>query len=425
VKRILVFPCGSEIGLEIYRALRYSSHFELVGASSGEDHGRFVYEDYVDGLPDHQHPDFPEALNVVVRERGIEAVYPATDAVAETLASWSAQYGVSVVGSSSEVAEICASKMATYSALEGVVPIPRIYRGLQDVNVFPVFIKPDRGHSSINTFRAFDLDSAVSFLTNARNQNMLILEDLPGDEWTVDCFSDRHGKLRYNAARQRKRVRSGISTRTEWSTAHEGLFGDWALAINETLQPQGAWFFQAKESVEGDPKLLEVAARPAGSSALSRCQGVNLPLLSVFDAMGVDVTITRNSYSLELDRALGNRYRLSLEYDHVFVDLDDCLIIRGELNLNLVRFLFQSVASGKMLTLLTRHPGNPEVTLSGFRLGDLFDRIICLSSRLDRKSDHIDSLSAIFIDDSYAEREEVNRVHGISVFSPDMVEALF
>jgi hypothetical protein len=49
-KKILVFPCGSEIGLEIYRAMRYSTHFTLAGASSVDDHGKFVYEEYYGGL---------------------------------------------------------------------------------------------------------------------------------------------------------------------------------------------------------------------------------------------------------------------------------------------------------------------------------------------------------------------------------------
>ena len=40
---ILVFPCGSEIGLEINNALKWSTHIELFGASSVDDHGKYVY----------------------------------------------------------------------------------------------------------------------------------------------------------------------------------------------------------------------------------------------------------------------------------------------------------------------------------------------------------------------------------------------
>ena len=47
-KNILVFPCGSEIALELYRALVHSKHFNLIGASSVDDHGRFVYHNYTE-----------------------------------------------------------------------------------------------------------------------------------------------------------------------------------------------------------------------------------------------------------------------------------------------------------------------------------------------------------------------------------------
>ena len=43
-KNILVFPCGSEIGLEIYNSVKYSTYFNLIGANSSDDHGKFVYE---------------------------------------------------------------------------------------------------------------------------------------------------------------------------------------------------------------------------------------------------------------------------------------------------------------------------------------------------------------------------------------------
>jgi len=42
--RILVFPCGSEIGLEIHNSLRFSTHIELFGGSTIANHGKYVYK---------------------------------------------------------------------------------------------------------------------------------------------------------------------------------------------------------------------------------------------------------------------------------------------------------------------------------------------------------------------------------------------
>lgn len=53
----------------------------------------------------------------------------------------------------------------------------------------------------------------------------------------------------------------------------------------------------------------------------------------------------------------------------------------------------------------------------------MFDRVIHLGAE-EKKSDHIDCQDAIFIDDSFAERQDVARRKKIPVFAPDMVEAL-
>src|SRR5690606_23344501 len=189
-KRILVFPCGSEIGLEIHRALCYSTHFELIGASSADDHGRFVYDNYVGGLPFHDSPDFAPRLAEIIQTHRIDALYPTMDAVAETLQDLAERLGVRVIGSPAAVTRICASKTLTYDTLDGLVPIPARYPDLAAVPAYPVFIKPDRGYGSRHAARADDAAGAAALLARQPGRDMLILEYLPGREWTVDCFSD-------------------------------------------------------------------------------------------------------------------------------------------------------------------------------------------------------------------------------------------
>ena len=422
-KRILVFPCGSEIGLEIHRALRYSAHFDLIGASSVDDHGRFVYEDYVGGLPLHDSPDFAARLADIVRSRRIDALYPTMDAVAETLQNLAERLDVRVIGSPPATTRVCAPKTLTYDALDGLVPTPERYSGLEAVPAYPVFIKPDRGYGSRHTARADHAGDAAALLARHADRKMLILEYLPGREWTIDCFSDRHGALLFHAARGRDRVSNGISVHTSPSAEFSERFADWAAAINQKLKPRGAWFFQAKLDRTGQPKLLEVAARFAGSSALQRGTGVNLPLLSAFDAFDWPVSIAANDYPIELDRALENRFRIELEFRHVYIDLDDCLLIKGRVNTALLAFLYKAIDDGCTITLLTRHADDPRETLRRARLEAVFDRIVHITDG-GPKSDHIDLLPAIFIDDSFRERAAVARQRGIPVFAPDMIEAL-
>ena len=61
--------------------------------------------------------------------------------------------------------------------------------------------------------------------------------------------------------------------------------------------------------------------------------------------------------------------------------------------------------------------------LCRFRIDSLFSSTHHLA-RGEAKSAFITHGDSIFIDDSFAEREEVHRRHGIPVFAPDAVECL-
>lgn len=72
---VLVFPCGSEIALDIYSSVKYSTYFNLIGASSVDDHGKFVFEDYISDIPFVTDEAFIPALKKIVKERNIDAIY--------------------------------------------------------------------------------------------------------------------------------------------------------------------------------------------------------------------------------------------------------------------------------------------------------------------------------------------------------------
>jgi hypothetical protein len=137
----------------------------------------------------------------------------------------------------------------------------------------------------------------------------------------------------------------------------------------------------------------------------------------------VPVEVAPNDFSVRLKRALVNRFELGITYRTVYVDLDDCLLIRDKVNTQLVAFLHQALNRGGKIILLTRHRGDPALTLARHRLGGLFDHVILVREE-ESKADHIDPEGAIFIDDSFAERRAVQQALGIPVFAVDAVEAL-
>ncbi|NDV69032.1 ATP-grasp domain-containing protein [Dysgonomonas sp. 25] len=416
---ILIFPCGSEVALEIHRSLRYSAHVRLFGANSVPDHGRFVFEQYIGDLPFVTEKDFLPQLKSIIESLKIDAIYPAMDSVVTILKENEAYLGCKVISSPIETTKICLSKEKTYNVLNGLIPIPRVFSNPEQVSQYPVFMKPRIGYGSRGAKKINDREKMnIQF---EEYPDSLVMEYLPGKEYTIDCFSDKDGKLLFSGARVRQRISNGISVNT--TTVKDKRFGEYARKINDALQFQGAWFFQVKENADNELVLMEVASRMGGSSALYRNKGVNFALLSIFDAFGYNLNITENDYDIELDRALDNRYKIGIEYDEAYIDFDDCLIIENKVNRQLIAFVYQCIANGKKVILLTKHSKNIADSLKKFRVDGLFDKIIHIAQS-DKKFQHITTRSAIFIDDSFAERNEVHANLGIPVFSPDMVESL-
>ena len=417
--RVLVFPGGTEIGLELRRALGDLKEIELFGAGSAMDrHGPFAYRRWR-VAPAVTEPGWVEQLNAIIDELGIDLVFPGHDDVLLALAEQRDQLHAGVVTSPLRTCTITRSKRATYELLDGAVPVPRVLAPA-DVDAFPVFAKPDRSQGSQGAVLVRDTDELAAALADGSD---LVMEFLPGAEHTVDCFSDREAGVLFARARARERTRAGISmaTRTEPQPEHVEQY---AQAIATRLELHGAWFFQLREDRHGEPRLLEVAPRVAGTSALHRVLGVNFPLLAIYEHLRMPVQVTPNAISIRLDRALVNRYAHDLEYAHVYVDLDDTLIVRGEVNARLVAYLYQCLNAGRRLVLITRHVHDVAETLARHRLSELWDEIIHLQDSLVEKAERIPERDAILIDDSFRERRVAGERLGIPTFDSSMLEML-
>lgn len=124
-----------------------------------------------------------------------------------------------------------------------------------------------------------------------------------------------------------------------------------------------------------------------------------------------------------MDRALGNRYKHSVVYSHLYIDLDDVLIVGDRVNGAAVKLVFQALNLGKKVTLLTRHRKDLRQTLEKYRLHGLFDEVIHVKEN-EKKSAFVNGTPAIFVDDSFSERLDVETVCGIPTFDCSMIELL-
>lgn len=416
---ILVFPGGSEIGLEIHRALRYCKDITLFSAAMDiPNHAPYVFHRHFI-LPSIHEPNWIEELNKIVLENNIDFIYPSYDDVIIALARNAAKIQTRLVLPPLETCVITRSKAATYRHFEGIIPVPKMYPKSFPLSEFPVFIKPDKGQGSQKTFLASDRQE-LEFALYMDN-SALVLEYLPGDEVTVDCFSDRERGILFCGGRRRLRTKSGISMASK--PAKDSAFMEFASSIHKHLDIYGAWFFQLKQDRSGKYKLLEIAPRIAGTMALHRVMGINFALLSIYEHDRIPISILANKGEVEIERALTNRYHHSYTFKVVYIDLDDTLILDGRVNTEIVRFLFQCLNQRIPVKLITKHDGKIDNTLKQYRLHGLFDEVVHLK-QADDKAAYIVESDAILIDDSFSERSNLHKKRGVRTFDSSMIELL-
>ncbi len=417
--RVLVFPCGSEIGLEIAAALGQSLHVELYGASSREDYGSLAFARYAE-VPNIASPDFDIRFARLLSDWCIDLVFATHDSGQAYLAPRIADWGGCLVNGDSELARIARSKAATYGLFGNMPWCPHVYEGIDSIDSWPVVVKPDQGQGGQGVRLAHTADELAVAL--AATQQPLICEYLPGEELTVDCFTDRHGRLLYLGPRSRERIVGGIAMCSR-RVASDARLRQVAESIGQRLSLRGPWFFQLKRDRQGQWKLLELSSRLSSSSVMQRASGVNLPLMAVQDHMGRDLTVLEDIRVSRVERRLATSAVLDYDFDTACFDLDDTLLCDGMANPCAMRLAYRLLQLGKRLVLLTRHPDDPLPALEAAHISaTLFERIVHLRQG-EPKSAYI-PLPAIFIDNHFPERLEVSRRLGVPVFDVDTLDLL-
>jgi hypothetical protein len=414
---VLVFPAGEINSIELHDALSTCVNIRLYGASSVDRHGGFVFKNYISGLPMISDPVFFDRFNKVLSENKIDAVFPTHDTVTEFLTANRDKVAAKLITSDARTAAVCRDKAETFALFNGESFCPRVF---EKPDTFPVFIKPRKGQGSVGAKK-------LQAYEPVELNDYVICEYLPGEEYTVDCVTDMHGALCAVLPRSRQRLFGGVCTAGK-SEPLTNEIEHIAKTINARLNFLGLWYFQIKKDINGAFKLLEISARCAGTMCLSRAKGINLPLLSVYAAMGYEIEAAGNRYAVSVDRTLISRYKIGYAYDTVYIDYDDTVIINGAVHLPAIWFLYQCRRDRKKVILLTRHNHDHEDTteesLAAYCIpAGLFAEIVDIPAFAD-KSGYINPDKAIFIDNAYAERKAVREAHGIPVFDVEGLEVL-
>ena len=421
--KVLIFPAGAENALEIYDAIKDNVNIEVYGASGKSDHASYVFDQdhYFEDDFYITRSDFIPKFQELLKKLEIDVLIPTHDTIALFFAKHKDDFSTKILTADYYTALICREKKKTFELFEKYDFCPKIYKKIDDIGIeqLPVFVKPNIGEGG----KGAKLIDDMHALEQCDSESCVICEYLPGEEYTVDCFTNRLGELKYVGIRTRERIQMGIAFRSRTiETPNE--IKNIAQIINKKLNFFGGWFFQVKKDSNGKYRLMEISCRMAGTMTLHRHKGINFSLLGIFELLEINTDFCEIPCEIMLDRSLQAVYKIQYEYDHIYLDYDDTVTQGKGIHENVILLLYQCKKWGKKVTLLTRHEGDLEESLEEHcvHLG-LFDEIIHMTFEQE-KSDYINPQNAIFIDNSFAERKKISDKFNIPVFDVDSVDTL-
>lgn len=415
-KRVLVLNCGSLAGTDINTALKDNDEFELWGASTYKNHGIYTYKNYIEDIPNMNNPNFVKILNQKIEEYNFKFIMATHEDLILCLQENKEKINATIISSNYNTALLCRYKSKTYEKMKNFNFIPKTYKK-EEVKEYPVFVKKDNGQGSREAYKVTNENELEMYAKD----NMVICEFLPGEEVTVDCFTNKNRELVFCNPRAVDRMLAGIdvhSRRIELSDEIRYI----ADSLNTEIEFRGFWFFQIKKDINGKFKLLEISTRLPGAFSLSRCMDVNLPLLALKDFDEQNVKISYNDIPIEADKQFFGKYYLEMEYNNIYIDFETCFKNINKTKSFIMMFLYQSLKKNKKINLISQNK-NEAIKFLEFNKIDkkIFENIFEISRENISKILEKDS---IFLSNDDALKNNLRIENKLNCFSNNIIEAL-
>jgi len=299
---VLIVPAGSGMAIAAIKALKKDPKMRVFTADTNKLASGLYISDKGFIVPSFSDPSFYPTLRKLISDNKIDVIIPALDTILKDFSERKKEFdalGAKVLVSEPEIINITRDKWNTYNELKDVVPFPQAFIDKEDIDIkYPLLMKPRGGSGSIDVHKLISKEELDFFYE--RVQKPIIQEYLPGKEYTVDCLSDAEGNLLLCVPRERIETKAGISVKGK--VVKNEFLQELAKKISNHLTFCGPFFFQAKEDVDGVPKIIEINPRISGTMSLSSSSGPNMHSFSVRSIMGEPVEIPEINYGLYITR---------------------------------------------------------------------------------------------------------------------------
>lgn len=278
---ILILSVGRRVELvqrfqNAVKNLNLKSH--VIGADASDTAPGLFFSDKQYIIPRIGHPNYINSIIDIANQENVKLIIPTIDTelliLSENKKYIEEKTSALVLISNKEVISICRDKIKTQKYLEkhGFL-IPKSYDidNLQYDNLlFPLFIKPKSGSSSVNTFKVNNKDELESYLKLIEDP---ILQDyMDGKEYTVDVFIDFDGNIISVVPRERMVTRSGEISKGK-ITKDKEIIED-VVRLIKLLKPIGQITIQLMKTKKGI-EYIEINPRFGGGAPMSIDAGAN------------------------------------------------------------------------------------------------------------------------------------------------------
>ncbi|SEA92888.1 ATP-grasp domain-containing protein [Leifsonia sp. 21MFCrub1.1] len=281
--RVLVTGAGGPAGVAVIRSLLARDDVDVYAADmDGWASGLYLVEEGRRRIvPPGRSDGFVDALIAMSRADGIDVLFSTVDVELPGLAARRDELeavGTKLAAPSHDTLVTCLDKFALVQRVgdQAPVPVTRLLNaeGIGADWTFPVIIKPRSGAGSRGVRLIADRGTLEALGTD---ESIIIQENLPGEEFSVDVLAGLDGGVIAAVPRSRERVDSGVSIAGR--TVRRPELSDTAAAVARAIGLTGVANVQLRYSSEGTPALLEVNPRFPGAMPLTIAAGVDMPSL--------------------------------------------------------------------------------------------------------------------------------------------------
>ncbi len=270
-------------------------------------------------VPPARRAEYMPALKDIVKKHDVGLLVPLTDLDLRSLARHRdefAEMGCTVMVGSEQAVTLCRDKVKTNDMIRraGLASIKTVTLSqFMQKPFYPCFVKPISGYAGVGT-AIIRNDKQLRGHVQTFGELMIVQEYVPGQEYTLDVYRSRDGKIRCVVPRQRLLVRSG--------EVEKGITVKDEELINSTItfaeQLDGMWGVfccQCRRSGTGPVRFFEINARFGGGAPLSIAAGANLPLYLLQEVLDLPITAEMGNFT---DRLLMLRFD-----DALFIQVDE------------------------------------------------------------------------------------------------------